>query len=366
MLEKESPTPEKVNQPTPGARLRQAREQAGISLQSISQRTLISVNKLQALERDDYSAVGGTAHVTGYGKAYAKVLGLDEKKLVRDIESALGAEQSRVDTAGALAASETRPKLIWVYSGVALLLLVLVALWLEPWAFTDDSGQVVTPAAQQEMSSPSAKAIPSTGRARDDLEASAGELKVHDLDVAGPNDGEQERRSETATTAIEAESEPTEPETVAPATSTGNVRTERRVQGRSPASALDENAAPKAAPAALPTTPVEAEPLAQVQVQPLAQASEQDRAVEEDADAAQDQLQLVFLEDCWLEVRDATGKTVVADLAKAGQTRTYTGVAPFEVLLGDATAAALILLNEQNVPFAARPGRRVLRMTVGE
>ena len=72
-----------------------------------------------------------------------------------------------------------------------------------------------------------------------------------------------------------------------------------------------------------------------------------------------------FSDDCWLEVRDASGTLIHADLERAGDTLRLDGEAPFDVLAGNAAAVKLSFLGE-SFPVRARPGRATARFTVGE
>jgi len=50
---------------------------------------------------------------------------------------------------------------------------------------------------------------------------------------------------------------------------------------------------------------------------------------------------IVFSEDCWIKVTDATNETIAIGIKKRGSTLTIRGVAPFEVNLGAANAVTI-------------------------
>lgn len=52
-------------------------------------------------------------------------------------------------------------------------------------------------------------------------------------------------------------------------------------------------------------------------------------------------LQLTFSADCWTEIFDATGKRLAFDLYKKGALLTVSGVAPFQLKLGDPSGVAI-------------------------
>ena len=65
-----------------GAKLKQARVGANLSLQDISDRTRISLRFLTAIENDDFAALPGRVYVIGFTKAFARAVGLDEESLL--------------------------------------------------------------------------------------------------------------------------------------------------------------------------------------------------------------------------------------------------------------------------------------------
>ncbi|MEP5766450.1 MAG: DUF4115 domain-containing protein, partial [Halieaceae bacterium] len=83
------------------------------------------------------------------------------------------------------------------------------------------------------------------------------------------------------------------------------------------------------------------------------------------ADGLTAALEFSFSGDCWLEVRDADGQLIYADLRAAGDVLQLDGKPPFQVLAGDAAAVEVLYQGE---PFAVRtrPGRDTARFTVGD
>ena len=67
-----------------GERLRQAREQRGISLRQISANTKINVAALEALERNDVSKLPGGIFSRSFVRAYAAEVGLDPDQTVHE------------------------------------------------------------------------------------------------------------------------------------------------------------------------------------------------------------------------------------------------------------------------------------------
>lgn len=78
---------------------------------------------------------------------------------------------------------------------------------------------------------------------------------------------------------------------------------------------------------------------------------------------AGDVLRLVFSDECWLEVSDAKGDVLAADLKQAGDSVELRGTAPFNVMLGNARVAN-VELNGRPVNTTPSGANRALRIQV--
>lgn len=76
-------------------------------------------------------------------------------------------------------------------------------------------------------------------------------------------------------------------------------------------------------------------------------------------------LTLKFNAECWLEVSDARGDVLAADLQAAGSSLQLQGEAPFDVKLGNAPAAS-ISLNGELIAITPLPTTNVLSLKVGQ
>lgn len=80
-----------ANAPDPvGARLRRAREAAGLSLAQVSETTRIPMRMLVLIENGDFAALPGRTYATGFTRTYARALGLDEAECVEAVRGELG------------------------------------------------------------------------------------------------------------------------------------------------------------------------------------------------------------------------------------------------------------------------------------
>jgi len=67
-----------------GEKLRQAREDRGISISEVAEQTRIAGHYLEAIEQDDYRTLPGGIFNKGFVKSFAKYVGVDEQDALQD------------------------------------------------------------------------------------------------------------------------------------------------------------------------------------------------------------------------------------------------------------------------------------------
>lgn len=72
-----------------GNKLREARERKGLSAETVSRETMLTLRYVQALETDDFDALPGTAFVRGYVRRYAELVGLNADELIASFDESL-------------------------------------------------------------------------------------------------------------------------------------------------------------------------------------------------------------------------------------------------------------------------------------
>lgn len=70
---------------TAGARLRRAREAAGLSLADIAARTRIAERHLKSIDAGNFMALASRAYAVGFARNYAREVGLDEDEIVQAV-----------------------------------------------------------------------------------------------------------------------------------------------------------------------------------------------------------------------------------------------------------------------------------------
>ncbi len=270
--------------PSVGARLRQAREAMGLQINEVAQTLKLGARQVEALERDDWSALPGQTFVRGFVRNYSRLVQLDAATLMADLDRLLDKPQDTLDipevkpTAMPHVGSLGRRDRNVALFGMGLLLAAVLAYFLLP----DDMAVW-----------------------RDRLQALLDGTPV---------------ASETAAVAAPA-SEPAFP----PGASTEQVLNPPPSGEASAATTASGEAPSSALPLSPPTaTLVPAEPLAPP---PLT--------------AAAAQLRFTASAPSWIEVRDRDNTVVFSQRLAAGNEQSVAGQGPFNVVVGYAPGVRL-------------------------
>lgn len=327
---------------TPGPILKAARKKAGLSAEDLARELNLSVEKLEALESDRYESLPSEVFAQGYLRRYGKLVNVDENMLVQRFKEhlarkhAAAEQQARAEEENAVPTETTMPK--WLLpAGVFVAAIVVLAL-----IFLRTGGdEAAGPTVQGQVSAQTESATPEP-QPEGDVEAQQDPLPEQQAEPLADDPIESGRAQGSGAAASPDEAETViETEVATPdeeLSSTDLPNTE--------AAGNDTSTAPEASAASSP------------QVQDLATLDN------ERLNEGGDTLSFAFSEDCWVEVSNAEGRVIHADLAEDGETLQLNGRAPFSIMLGNAQAVDLSF-NGEAVPVNPRAGQRTIRFTVG-
>lgn len=311
---------------TPGAILKAAREKAGLAAGDLARQLNLSEAKLLSLEEDQYDKLASDVFAQGYLRRYAKLLGLDDdlivqrfneyQTLLRQGEQGVEGEETTTSAAGAL------PR--WLLPAAILILAVAVLAFIYMRTVGGDAkGPIVGPVQQAPIANAQIEELAEQQAEEPQIEQPAPAQAEPSVNEAPVNEEPQpEAPADTAVTSLPA-SEPSS--VIAANEAAGNPEIEAAADFQ--VAALDPQAADVSAD-------------------------------------GEDVLSFAFSDECWVEVSNAQGTVIYADLARAGQTLSVEGEAPFSVMLGNARAVSLTYKGEL-VSVNPRAGNRTARLTVG-
>ncbi|CAM6370790.1 TPA: cytoskeleton protein RodZ [Klebsiella aerogenes] len=291
-----------------GARLRNAREQLGLSQQAVAERLCLKVSTVRDIEEDKAPADLASTFLRGYIRSYARLVHIPEEELLPMMAKQAPIRAAKVAPMQSFSLGKRRKKRDgWLMSFTWLILFVVIGLS-GAWWWQDHKAQ------QEEITS-------MADQSTSDLNSSDSGSQSIPLDTSSANNAPD-------TTAANANSAPvdtsTAPAPSAPAATPAPVDNNAVV---APSQAnVDTAAAAPAAPAptsALPT----------------------DQANAATTVSAQD-LVMNFSADCWLEVSDATGKKLFSGLQRKGGNLNLSGQAPYKLKIGAPAAVQIQYLGK--------------------
>lgn len=295
----------------PGERCRKAREALGWTPAEAAKRMHLSQSYLVALEADDYERLPEATFVKGYLKNYAKLLGLPADEIANTFQQMVNddAFDKPLDLP-----KMAPPPPVWrkpLLAVVALLVVVALLIWLWP------EEEALAPLSNSGMNTPEERAsVPAD-------EEVGGET--------GPFSSEQEP-------------------------------------------APEQGAGDPLAPQSLDDTANDDQPEetgAAVDGEGVESADSADRVESSDepapsmlAENGLDRLLMAFSGNCWISVKDATGRTLRQGEQQGGTSLQLDGKGPFSLTLGDAGAVDELILNGEVVTLPTNSPGTVVRVSI--
>lgn len=286
---------------SPGDRLREARERAGLGVQDLAERLHLSASIVEHLEADRYDDLPEPAYIRGYLRAAARALELDPHPLIAAFD-AQGLREPALETPPAVSrvgVAATRGHRRSPYVIGLVILAVVAGLigygWFERQQGVSESERVVIQDRAQPLMSPARETAP--------LQS------LEQVTPAPPVEPVPPRSLPEAS--------------VTPATPESGISIPQ----------------PEPEPQALPDLEPPATPSDEV--------SSRSSVEPDPAPVDADSLVLILVEDSWVEISDARDERLLVGLMREGTRRELTGAAPFRVFLGNAPGVRLVI-NGQN------------------
>lgn len=410
----------------PGAILKQAREAKGLTIEEMAAISNLTKQVIRGIETDSYDELAGLSFVRGYLKLYSKKLGVDESLVLDPFDAwkrelagesptdphYKGFENHPADPSGNFAAKQ----LPWIGAGF-LAVLVATGTYL---SIQEKTAPVIVetdpvPAFPASPSFESAPPLPGAETLTGDIAESAQVVGTEaaeesiEGEVATSSEGTSDTVIDTAPVATPVEApEPAAEAPVVAEKPPAEVTPPKPVVPSPPKPVAQKppvEVAPKppVETVKLPETPVVAEPVVEVEqptparlprpsrvlaeaenLQPAAPEPSEARVDNRDQDAglrvlsetvtgairereqlgAPGQLQMRFTGESWVEVRDAQGRLILADLMRADREVSLDTWGPIEVLVG-AVDASTVIFNGETQDLVGRAYQNVARVTLG-
>ncbi|EAM7070065.1 cytoskeleton protein RodZ [Salmonella enterica] len=289
---------------TTGVRLRNAREQLGLSQQAVAERLCLKVSTVRDIEEDKAPSDLASTFLRGYIRSYARLVHVPEEELLPGLEKQAPLRAAKVAPMQSFSLGKRRKKRDgWLMSFTWLVLFVVVGLT-GAWWWQNHKAQ------QEEITTMADQSTAELNADKDN-----GQSVPLDTRAAAS----QDTTPAQTTLATPVESTATTPQTPATTQNTVVAPSQANVDTAAASAAATET------PSALPT----------------AQAGVAAPAADPNV------LVMNFTADCWLEVTDATGKKLFSGMQRKDGNLNLTGQAPYKLKIG---APAAVQIQYQGKP----------------
>lgn len=331
----------------PGGVLKRARQARKLDLETAADQLNLSAQVVRALEEDAYEKLPSPTFIRGYIRVYARLLKLSGDDLVRSYERIVMMQQLEPqETAEVAKVKPQKIKKGWIVLG----LLVVIAAAIGFIVTSEDVTNNVEPEIDSEADVRPVSEIGGLDGIVESVSAGGIAESAAAESVADAVVPIGFTTAEKIAPTIELIIEPK------------NVKSVDDPVVEVPEAVVEIVVEPE-------TTAVEAvsESIAELEVDtPVKVEVPQQNEIETtQVDLELSTLTMTFSGECWVEVWDATGKRIYANLRNAGQRVSLQGAAPIEVKLGDG-AMVKLEFNGSPVLFASSKRTSVAHVTLGE
>ncbi|MGL4224673.1 MAG: cytoskeleton protein RodZ [Vibrio sp.] len=317
------PSIEKV---PPGTLLKQKRQELGLTQRQIADRLRLRVSLIERIEENSFEDGLVATFTRGYLRSYAKAVGMSEAEVLCAFDESYGqapvATQPDMKSFSKKTNRQLHDSRIMLITWVIFAVIIgMSSLW---WWQNSQKNNVIPESTPPNMSTLSESS------------------NLDEVSIAN-----QEFASVPPLNDLQDNLPPSEEAIAEPQ-----------------ASEVSDAAAEVDASAVLPNT-ISSDPVVSVTVPQAAPAVV--AAPSQVASTSPDQpsalLVLNFSADCWIQVKDATGKTLSTGVKKAGQSLNLTGQRPYNVVLGAPEGVSITLASEP-VDLSGYTSGKVARLTL--
>ena len=333
------------NQDTLGSLLTAAREQRGFSIEEVATRLHLRPQIVKDIEADNFVNIASSTYVRGYVKNFARIVIADpiaiNACLARQVPQVVEHEMQSFSRKTTRQARDSR--WMWLTYFIALALVALVVLW---WF------QKSTLTTEVDYSKPTVEEVAASSQ----LSLESLNSNSVDSNNGAPILNETEQVANGAP--VLSDEALAEGHGAIGASSTEGVAESGDANNSVSLAAPETNNQIVAVTDSSPSQSSQNQASAN-----LPEATSNVTTSSLDLASGQRRLTLLLTGDCWINIKDATGKTLVDGVKGAQGELNIAGVAPFKVILG-APQVVTLKLDGEHVSLSEFPNGRVARLTL--
>lgn len=319
-----------------GQQLKRAREQKGLSVSAVADAQHLRPAVIQAIEDGDYEQIDSELFLKGYVRTYARQVDLDPDAVVATLDKELEPlrqEKAQAEELNPLVDIERRRRQKRRIAKLLFFLLVIAIAAFVGLRFLDNTGFTPEPEGSGSTDPVSEAAEP--------VESGPENTDVSGSDTTDENLG-----------AAETEPLDTGPATDDPALAERDPLAPSEEQSDMPPvteSEFGEAGETDQEQVAVPTETIEED---RVPVVTSAPEPTFEESAQPDAAVGRAQLEMTFIDECWVQVTDSAGNRLVGSLQRNGDQIDVTGRVPLEVVIGAVDAIGSIRFDGEPVDMS--------------
>ncbi|EHU9458939.1 TPA: cytoskeleton protein RodZ [Vibrio vulnificus] len=293
-----------------GTLLKRQRESMGYTQKQVAERLRLRVNVIEQIDDNQLESGQVATFTRGYLRSYARLVGLDEKIILDALDNTGDAQHQEQEMQSFSRKTNTEKhnsRIMLITWGIFIIITGISSLWWWQNQQENSLAQSVNQAAQLENAVIAENEPPMLD-----------DVVMQEMSMA-----EGDAQPEIAT---EVEVEPAQVE-------------------------------------ATESTPVEEAVESDAQAQLTPPVAEESLPLEAPKANGETALTMSFRSDCWVQVKDASGKTLISGIRKSGQDLNLSGQAPFNVILGAPEGVTMTFASEP-VDLSRYTAGKVARFTL--
>lgn len=318
------------NTETASEMLRMAREETGLSQKEVADQLFLSETFVRYIDDGEFQKIPKQPFVKGYLRSYARVVNLSGDDVVACYQKELGENADIIEPGDLVEESPginnfTGPVLQTGLAGLAGLIVIVALVW---WLVSDGDSKAPEPQFTSTTDSSTETKEPSANTKEPSADIREPSADIREPSAAGTEPSTKSAESGVGTV------EQAVASTAVEVTGLNVIETEPVVDTAGEGAPSDE----------LTSELVNDDSQSgKVEVERVTEAGTTYITVDAGGD---DQVELLFSGDCWVEVQDARGASLYADLNHEGEVLKISGESPFQLLLGRASSVQLSFNNE--------------------
>ena len=326
-----------------GTILKQKREELGLTLEQVASRLRLRRSIIENIESNQFESEQVATFTRGYLRSYARVVGIEESVVLCALDDNGEAQhqEHEMQSFSQKTSQEKHDNRIMILTwGISAIIVGISCVWW--WQNQENTAVELTSTTEQEQK----------------IEKELAEKNELDFAVV-----ESQPSSEIQPQESKLVEQPLEEVTTQVASQVEPEKVVKAVDNSKEQTPVEQS---KVEPV-VSNTPVEASKPESNSLETAKNSSKEQEKQPQSEQAAADivanLLEMSFSDDCWIQVKDSTGKTLATGIKKAGQGIQLSGNPPYKVILG-APENVSITLSSEPIDLSGYTSGKVARFTL--